>query len=85
MVMTRSSRSVTGDVMANTGTVQPVPWQKRDLTNRIAQYPGENHLLHSEVDEAIARAFQVWGDVTCLLTCLLNKRIVQEYLSENSS
>ncbi|XP_035685418.1 stromelysin-2-like [Branchiostoma floridae] len=66
MVMTRSSRSVTGDVMANTGTVQPVPWQKTDLTYRIAQYPGENHLLHSEVDEAIARAFQIWEEATLL-------------------
>ncbi|XP_019614049.1 PREDICTED: matrix metalloproteinase-18-like [Branchiostoma belcheri] len=65
MVMTRSTRSATGDVMENTGTVQP--WQKRDLTYRINQYPGENHLLPSEVDEVIARAFQTWEEV-CPLT-----------------
>ncbi|XP_066294221.1 stromelysin-2-like [Branchiostoma lanceolatum] len=64
MVMTRSSRSTTGDVMENTGTA--APWQKKDLTYRIAQYPGENHLLHSEVDETIARVFQIWEEVAPL-------------------
>ena len=41
-------------------------WEKKDLTYRVSQYPRDEDLTDAEVDDAMARAFQVWADVTPL-------------------
>ncbi|CAH1272747.1 MMP12 [Branchiostoma lanceolatum] len=62
MVMTRSTAHSAHPQPG--GTIRK--WGRVDLTYRINSYPGENRLLREEVDETIARAFQVWADVTPL-------------------
>eukprot|EP00058_Branchiostoma_floridae_P003326 XP_002588814.1 hypothetical protein BRAFLDRAFT_89755 [Branchiostoma floridae] len=62
MVATRSNAH--GTYLQPGGTIRK--WGRVDLTYRINSYPGENRLLAGEVDETIARAFQVWADVTPL-------------------
>ncbi|XP_078603644.1 macrophage metalloelastase-like isoform X2 [Branchiostoma floridae x Branchiostoma japonicum] len=62
MVTTRSNAH--GTYLQPGGTIRK--WGRVDLTYRINSYPGENRLLAGEVDETIARAFQVWADVTPL-------------------
>ena len=41
-------------------------WRRTELTYRISQYPSKRNLKPSDVDREIARAFQVWSDVTPL-------------------
>ncbi|XP_042226766.1 stromelysin-3-like [Homarus americanus] len=45
-------------------TLQGSRWRTRDLTYKINKYP--SGLAKTKVDEAIAKAFQVWGDVSTL-------------------
>ncbi|KAI2810198.1 calcium ion binding [Blomia tropicalis] len=46
--------------------LQGSKWRRTDLTYRISQYPSKLNLKRSDVDREIARAFQVWSDVTPL-------------------
>ena len=41
-------------------------WRRTDLTYRISQYPSRRNLQKIDVDREIARAFQVWSEVTPL-------------------
>ncbi|XP_027206190.2 matrix metalloproteinase 1 isoform X2 [Dermatophagoides pteronyssinus] len=46
--------------------LQGSKWRRTDLTYRISQYPSKLNLKKIDIDREIARAFQVWADVTPL-------------------
>ena len=41
-------------------------WRRTELTYRISQYPSRLNIKKSDIDREIARAFQVWAEVTPL-------------------
>ena len=41
-------------------------WKVKELTYKISQYPSSSKILARDVDKEVARALQVWADVTDL-------------------